>query len=427
MNLDIWKMLSKRLLSENDSAVKELGLRRYRQKFESANSELPFYTNPITSPSFDFLTSLSIAIRVPMRDLIRLADIVNLGILEIYDAPPTIKGHHDEVIVADRVFRVWAGLAAEKNAFPVLRVLKFRMVNGLTRDSLRHFNSFPALGVIYPGVSGMMHKVYDEASKLGWATVPPRRLRTPFGLEEAQIDQVKESFHLPKAWHFGQRCFPVGVNHTIWDGCDVTKLQSKNINELIDALNHIETPTHDIYGCAINPEDSTLQRDSHYDFSDIIRGESWRKVDWNLFCETIRQKQEMYKEIWDWESLEEFICLSHLRFDSDLLNAGVKECGLGIASVGSTFKRIISITPIVSIYLGPEFEDEFRCVYPSPRGFIRIKVPERKPNLKRAKFEPTEGSSSTATEPPNKRSGIANGRTLRPQKIQKFEDFFGGL
>jgi hypothetical protein len=149
LNLDTWKKISKRLVSEKHSTVKELGLRRYRQIIESPNPELSFYTAPITSVSFDYLTSLSIVVWFPIRDLINLANVVNLGILQIYQTQESMLEHRFEKLDPNRLLRAWARLAVEKGAFSVLRVLKFNILEeGLTNDSLRHFNSFPALGLI---------------------------------------------------------------------------------------------------------------------------------------------------------------------------------------------------------------------------------------------------------------------------------------
>lgn len=420
MNLNLWKMLSKRLLPEKDSAVRDLGLCRYRHSIETPDSPLSFYTTPITSPSFEFLTSLSIATLFPNRDLINLASIVNLGILEIYDTEQTIRERRGVMIAPDRLLRIWAGLAVEKNAFPVLRVLKFRLLHcGLTNASIKHFNSFPALGIISSGGNGMTYEGYDEAHELGWKVMPSHRRM--FTVLKAAFDkQAAESFTERKPWYATTRRWNKVI--PLWDGSQVTTLPSKNIHELVAALNHIDPPTHDPLG---------QQRIGDllcYDLYSVRNDEMWRKIEWDLFSDTLNYCRDFNEHIWDHQSLDDFDGLSRLRFDSDLRNAGVKKCGLGVASIKRRLKRIVNTTPMVSIRLGgPGPVHDYQNDEDSAWGFLRVKVPEGNPNLQPTSSETTEAGSPRAPAPSDQRPGTAAGRTLRPQKRQKFEDFFGEL
>jgi len=454
LNLNMWKMLSKRLRSEKSSNVKELGLRRYRQKIESPDSELRLYTIPVTSPTFDFIASLSIATIFPMRDLMKIADIVNLGILEIYDIPQSLTQNSTQKGIADRLFRGWAELSVQKNAFSVLRVLKFRLLNGLTNGSLRHFNSFAALGVLYPGASGMTNAACDEAGAIGW-TAKAGMLDTLYDLYEACDEQAKATFPVATNWYFKryESCYP---NPTLWDGCDVTVLPSDNPSELATALKELEPPILDLKGHKLprsdlndsgsvaadsdvdHPDSDDESGDiSHYKWPSLINDGSWRANDWRLFCDNFGLNSDNTIETpWDWQNLEEFAQLGEMRFDKDLRIAGVRESGLAVTSLGNLFRRIISATPIVSLTLGPGFEhiqgrDPHSVADRNssmPCGFLRIKLPKKRPDSKPDDLELIPGSNSGTTRSSGKRHGqSATGPTLRPKKKQKFEDFFNDL
>ncbi len=103
------------------------------------------------SPSFDFITSLSIITPFPVSDLVKLSSVTNLGVLEIINTtgprgsktPPELF-HHG---IGDRLVRTWCLAAINDGAFQVLRVLKLWNHEDLTSKSLVYLNSFPALAV----------------------------------------------------------------------------------------------------------------------------------------------------------------------------------------------------------------------------------------------------------------------------------------
>lgn len=434
MNLDTWKKISKRLLSDKHDTVKELGLRRYRQEIESPGPELSFYTGPVTSTSFDFLTSLTITAWYSTRDLVNLADVVNLGILQIYETEESMLEHKLEKLVPDRLLRAWARLAVEKGAFSVLRVLKFHVIEGgLTGGSLRHFNSFPALGLIYPGPHGMSEFVSVKAKELGWQALSDSatyligsQFSNTINVMDPQDDNRSSDPYNKQVWHIPSMNFGAN-NPTLWDGCEVTTLPSKDRHEFLAALETAGPPSHWLSGSKLGgPQFRTTRVDKYYDF---VQGESWHKIDWDLFCDSLGQRKSNTITEGDVHCLDQFYGFTYLRLDSDLRDAGVKECGAGIVSIGDTFKSIISTAPIVSILLGPRklgrrFDNPYRK---KTWHFLRTTIPDRAPNPDQPASNPADAKPSTVPPPSNKRPVSESGRKMRPTKMQKFGDFFGAL
>lgn len=436
MNLDTWKKISKRLLSEKNGTAKDLGLRRYRQEIESPGPELSFYTGPVTSTSFDFLTSLTITAWYSTRDLVNLADVVNLGILQIYETEESMLEHKLEKLVPDRLLRAWAGLAVEKGAFSVLRVLKFHVLEGgLTDGSLRHFNSFPALGLIYPGPHGMSEFASVKAEELGWqALSDSSHLSGSQFSDTINVLDPEDDDHCNdpgdddgQVWHTPFMYFGAN-NPTLWDGCEVITLPSKDRHEFLAALKTAVPPTHWLSGEDLSgPQHPRRRRIEN--FYDFIQGESWHKTDWDLFCETLGRRKSSTITDGDVYCLDQFYGLTRLRHDSDLRDAGVKECGPGFASIGDTFKSVISTAPIVFILLGPRKLGE-RFGIPCRTKtwhFLRTNIPDKAPNPDQPASNPADAKPSTAPPPSNKRPESESGRKMRPTKAQKFTDFFGAL
>lgn len=434
LNFDTWKKISKRLRSENDCTVKELGLRRYRQAIPSPVPELSLYTDPLTSVSFDFLTSLTITAWFPMRDLINLADVTNLGILQIYETKKSMLEHKFERLDPDRLLRAWAGLAVEKGAFSVLRVLKFHVTEGgLTGRSLRHFNSFPALGLIYPGPHGMSDFVFAEAEELGWQALSDSQtylmgsqFSNTINVVDPQDDNHPSDTWSKKAWHIPFMNF--GANNPIlWDGCEVTALPSEHKVQFEVALETSRPPTHWLSGAKIGGIQNRMRRvDTYYD---VVQGETWNKTDWDLFCESLGQPKSNSITEGDVHCLDQFNGLTYIRLDSDLRKAGVKECGPGIASIGDHFKSVISTAPIASILLGPRKLGEWPNNHHRVKSwhFLRTELPDKAPNPEQSASNPVDASPSTAPPSSNKRQESRPAKKMRPAKVQKFSDFFGAL
>ncbi|OBT74190.1 hypothetical protein VF21_07037 [Pseudogymnoascus sp. 05NY08] len=434
LNLDTWKRISKRILSAKRGTVTELGLHRYRQEIESPGPELSFYTGPVTSTSFDFLTSLTITAWYPTHDLVNLADVVNLGILQIYETEESILKRGLARLVPDRLLRAWAELAVERGAFSVLRVLKFHVLEGgLTDASLRHFNSFPALGLIFPGPDRMTESVSAKAKEVGWQALCDSKtslIATQFNntinVVNPRDDNYSYDSSSKEVWHLPFINFGTN-NPTSWDGCEVTTLPSKNRREFLAGLEATRPPTHWLSGVKQDLPQTRMSRILKYD--DFVQGESWQKTDWDLFSESLRRPKSHTVTDGDVYCLDQFYGLTYLRLDRDLRAAGVKECGPGIVSIGDTFKSIITTTPIVSILLGPrklgDKFDNFSRI--KSWHFLRTTIPDKVSNTAQPTSNAADAKSSTAPPSSNKRHDSDSARKMRPAKVQKFNDFFGAL
>jgi hypothetical protein len=157
MSFNTWSIFSKVLRQE----AEYLDLLRYHHKIEEPNCRLEVYTAPLTSNSFDFITSLSITTSFPVPDLLKLSSVTNLGVLEIVGTNG--EGYFS---VGDRLLRSWHLAATENGAFSVLRIMRLWDHEGLTEKSLTYLNGFPALAVY--DVTGCS---FRAASTIGWKAI----------------------------------------------------------------------------------------------------------------------------------------------------------------------------------------------------------------------------------------------------------------
>ena len=141
------------------------------------------YTNPITSPSFDFITYLSLTTSFPVPDLVKVSSITNLGVLEIIG-----KSGRSVQSVGDRLIRAWQHAALENGSFPLLRILKLWHYEDVTSQSLSYLNSFPSLAIY--DVRGCAFSNYSKvnARELGWT--PSMESNIPGLLESACLERV---------------------------------------------------------------------------------------------------------------------------------------------------------------------------------------------------------------------------------------------
>jgi hypothetical protein len=278
----------------------------------------------------------------------------------------------------------------------------------------------------------MSEDVCDKVRELGWQALPSDKYL--MGSQFTMANNVREPVREPVGddlwgkleWHISTKNYGAN-NPTLWDGCEVAALPSKDRHEFLAALQTVDPPTRRFSG---GKQDQN-RRELNFDYYDFVQGETWQKTDWDLFCETLWRTRKVTDNDWDFHCLDEFNGFTYLRLDSDLRNAGVKECGVGIASIGRTFKSIISTAPIVSILLGPKsFDGRSLATYGSHHKswhFLRTYVPDKAPNPGQPASNSTDAGSSTVPASSNKRPGSASIRTRRLPKVQKFEEFFEAL
>ncbi|KAH7212455.1 hypothetical protein DER44DRAFT_225216 [Fusarium oxysporum] len=172
VSLHAWRYLSKLLMDGGDD--KNLGLYRFRQHICHPGNDLTRYTQPLTAPPSDFITHIVIAggCTFNTHDLLGLADMPNLGVLEIIQ--PTERTAFPNI--SDRLVRGWS---EKPDPFPLLRVLRIWGDETTSKASLQWVSKFPSLAmydVIGARDSWDASKV--AAQEHGWeqADAPPHRL-----------------------------------------------------------------------------------------------------------------------------------------------------------------------------------------------------------------------------------------------------------
>ncbi|KAG5926130.1 hypothetical protein E4U42_003594 [Claviceps africana] len=140
--LHAWKIFSKVLTTEQGD--KPLGLYRYRKHICRPTGGLKVYTQPILSPTAEFLTHLVISggCQFSTNELLCLAGLRNLVALELVQPADELSTQFSEI--NDRLFRGWSEV---NSPFPLLRVLRIRVGGDITSNSLRWVQKFPSLAV----------------------------------------------------------------------------------------------------------------------------------------------------------------------------------------------------------------------------------------------------------------------------------------
>ncbi|KAK3942066.1 hypothetical protein QBC46DRAFT_284873 [Diplogelasinospora grovesii] len=171
ISLQAWRIFSKLFIAPHShsdhnwdaTVVLPMNLFRYGQQIPDPTAELAVYTTPLSSLGTDFITSLAIC-RVPglqTNELIHLASMPNLGILEIEECPDGVSG-----TVSDYLIRGWS---EQENPFPVLRFLRVHHNRALSQHSLQYISAFPALCVYeVSGPWGQWENGPSTANRCGW-------------------------------------------------------------------------------------------------------------------------------------------------------------------------------------------------------------------------------------------------------------------
>lgn len=140
--MQAWKLFSKILVADDED--KTLGLYRFRQHICRPTEELKVYTQPLTTPSADFITHLVISggCQFSTHELLRLAHMKNLGVLELIQPADEMRATFPKI--SDRLIRGWTEM---ENPFPLLRVLRIWGDQEITQESLRWVTKFPSLAL----------------------------------------------------------------------------------------------------------------------------------------------------------------------------------------------------------------------------------------------------------------------------------------
>ncbi|KAK7403544.1 hypothetical protein QQX98_010679 [Neonectria punicea] len=176
--LHAWKLFSKRLLDDGDD--QNLGLYRFRQHICRPSDELTRYTQPLTSPSADFITHLVITggCAFLTHDLLCLADMSNLGILELIQPADEMRSIFPHV--SDRLVRGWT---EKDDPFPLLRILRIWGDESTSQESLHWVSKFPSLALYdVTGAHADWQSPDAIALKEGW-----NRADSHSGLEDSLL------------------------------------------------------------------------------------------------------------------------------------------------------------------------------------------------------------------------------------------------
>lgn len=176
-NFVTWQAFSKLILRKLDpdtgkippysNGMATLDLFRHESQIRSPVLPLLDYITPLISPSFDFITILSINQNFPLQELIHLKKLKNLGVLHLMYTAVDETSYFN-----DRLLRAWSAAVLTEGAFPVLRILNIWGNSDITFRSLEHISIFPALAFFDVRQClnfGTPDDVQLQARKLGWS------------------------------------------------------------------------------------------------------------------------------------------------------------------------------------------------------------------------------------------------------------------
>jgi hypothetical protein len=337
LSFDTWLIFSKLLHQEEGST---LGLLRYRQAIQQPLSPLHVYATPLTSSSFDFITSLSITTAFPLPDLVRLSKVTNLGVLEIINtAGMKSRRTAFELLpaVSDRLIRAWNYSAQNDSAFQVLRILKLWNHEELTSKSLAYLNAFPALALYDVRGCAFDLDAKVDAKRIGWrATVDSNVL----GLLEAAC--VERAMLMQQSLGVETRPVRKATARQLWDGSKTRRIPRSEVPSFLTR------PEALLPGQPLVEYESYSKMQSRLDIIEChypqksIKDVRWKIMDRHLFSKS------RALETWEFTNYTSFAKIGELRNDTDLSRAGVN-VGDSVALVGN---ELVNSIPIVSLRLG---------------------------------------------------------------------------
>ncbi|KAH8590899.1 hypothetical protein B0O99DRAFT_284239 [Bisporella sp. PMI_857] len=317
-----WSIFSKVLRDTGDPSLELL---RFRQILPSPSSRLFVYTSPITSKSFEFLTSLSITSDFPVPDIYSLFSVTNLGTLELVNtAKPS------EIKICDRLVRSWQMLAQEGRAFQVLRILRLWNYKDITKASLNFLGSFPALAIFDVRGCSFDHSSVAQAQQVGWKTVKDKDLLDL--LNAKCIEQVSTiRRRIVKNYPAQLLVSSQAYSQPFWDSSKVKYIPAEEVPGFLAQ----RKPTEDRVGpCLIDPNTGTV-------------GGKQTEVRHNLQS-NLQPNQLKAPITWDFRTSSSFARIGELRRDTDLLKAGMR-----IKKQAIVGNELINSIPIASLCLGP--------------------------------------------------------------------------
>jgi len=320
-SFNTWRIFAK-VLREGD--VPTLEVLRYRHSITNPTSPLSTYTTPVTSISFDFLTSLSLTSEFSTGELYGLSRITNLGVLEIINTSQTsVMG------VGDRLMRGWHMAALNDNAFRVLRIIRMWNFEELTNRSLAYLNGFPALA-IYDVRGCGFYNFAGKASEIGWVPYSNKSMLEIIDAKciewNAQLNRDAQSSNSVER----HSSLP------LWDTASVRKIPRTEVTQF---LTRGKSPvTKEV---TVNSESIKLKAEETRSQHQKRARDKKLKYTENLHL------RPRAPEPWDFKATTAFARIGELREDVDLSRAGVN-----IGKQAVVGEELVNSVPMVSLCLG---------------------------------------------------------------------------
>ncbi|CZT42567.1 uncharacterized protein RSE6_02492 [Rhynchosporium secalis] len=330
--LSVWKIFSNVLREEDDIPLNVL---RFSEYVGAPRLGLQTYTAPLISPTFEFLTYLNITVNFSVPELVRLASVKNLGILEVVH---NFRGKHQSS-VTDRLIRAWHQATIDDGAFPVLRILKLWNHKEVTEVSLRYLNSFPALALF--DVRGCTFNTGSRAigRTLGWKSTLDVGVLSFFDamcvervvLMRATIDEKPKPIRR-------------AASRQLTDHDKVIRIPR---SEVAGFLTNSRLPTPRP-GLELHPEWTVWEKDGNF-IERPSTSSSSEKIRRNIHDN--RSHIAQLYETWEFIPYTIFSRIGELRSDRDLRRAGVSVSDAGVVN-----EQLVSTVPMACLHLGRQNE-----------------------------------------------------------------------
>jgi hypothetical protein len=153
------------------------GMHRYLIDIKQPGLPLEDYYKGITSVDVKWFTCLRLPPReIPVADVIRIANIKNLAVLDLSDGR---ANERSAMPLDERVFKTWSELAVN-GAFRHLRVLMLGWQEAISKWIFKYIDCFPSLCIILVTDSLKIHQKNrsyweEEAAKYGWLARSAKR------------------------------------------------------------------------------------------------------------------------------------------------------------------------------------------------------------------------------------------------------------
>ncbi|KAL2072358.1 hypothetical protein VTL71DRAFT_11701 [Oculimacula yallundae] len=322
----VWVIFSRVLRDEEDIPLNVL---RFSYQIEAPRMNLSKYTQALNSPTFEFLTYISISTLFSIPELVKLSSVKNLGILEVVH---NIRDKHQSSIT-DRLIRAWYQAVVDDGAFSVLRILKLWNHKELTQQSLNYVTSFPSLALF--DVRGCTFDTGSRATGtvLGWSSTLDVGLLAFF-----DVQCVQRAVSMRTSVQADPRPIRRAPSKQLSDLDKVTRLARAEVAGFLTNADRPVSPPDRTPWRFWDQDNRFLERPSTSSSTGTIR------VD-------IRDKRSHISyesEEWNFIPTSIFSRIGELRNDCDLIQADVR-----ITDAGLVQNELISTVPMACLHLGP--------------------------------------------------------------------------